>query len=82
MGEAQSPSGWQDLGHPISGETGIYEFIDNDPPAGRNFYRLEITPTQLPAADSTEAMASKNGVLTVDVAPKFAEGCKGCSLGH
>lgn len=73
--EAQGLAGWADLGDPISGEMGMYEFIDSDPPTGRNFYRLEITPTE-PGAIAFEALA---GERTVDVAPRVAHGCKGCT---
>ena len=78
--EAQGLAEWQQLGDPVSGETGMFVFNDTDPPAGRNFYRLEITktaPAILPAA-----ARSAGETFAVGVAPVIATGCKGCSIPH
>lgn len=78
--EAQGLAGWQELGDPVSGETGMFVFTDTDPPAGRNFYRLEITRTAPPVASA--AARSGGGSVAVEVAPAIATGCKGCSMPH
>lgn len=78
--EAEGLAGWQNLGDPVSGETGMFVFTDTDPPTGRNFYRLEITRTEPAMALATRI--SVGGAVAVEVAPAIATGCKGCSMPH
>jgi hypothetical protein len=83
--EAQSLAGWMDLGSPISGQSGLVNFIDPAPPVGRNFYRLEVDHAVLPSPPASPLASASDQwegeTRYVKVEPKMAEGCAGC-MGH
>lgn len=81
--EASTLSGWMNLGTEFSSETGSTEFTDFDPPAGRNFYRLDIA--QAAAASpptSSFSPTSDLGYREVSFGPRIAEGCADCGGTH
>lgn len=72
--ESTQLSSWQNLGAPISGQTGMTSYIDQSPPVGKNFYRLEIG--QAPAPAALIASPLRTGVQAIEANPVMVD-CKG-----
>lgn len=79
--EAAALAGWMNLGAAISGQSGAAQYTDTDPPAGKNFYRLEITQTA-PAASPSAQSSRDLGYREISVSPRIANGCTDCGGGH
>lgn len=81
--EAPALSGWADIGPLVSGQSGMVSYIDMSPPAGKNFYRLEVdhapAPSPPPAAFASTPAQWGGEVIHVETLPRFATGCSVCS---